>query len=230
MHCKHSALFNSAHLEWDHYHVEVLIEKLTGGLPSSEALIGPWMASRSAAALTPARVVEMTGEPIDRGAAQAARVLELDAEEIEKSHTVVFARIAGMAAYEGRCFAGALKEAANILKATEGAKTGIPVKNFRSKVVERVFVCERYATFPLDQVQLEERPISVMTRQGPRTSLKRCEVAHDVSVAFTLHVMADGIVKPTYLEAMVNYCCLNGFGADRSQGSGRAELVDFVRL
>lgn len=223
--CKHSPLFTAAHLQWTHYRVELMVEKLTGGLPSHEELIGAWMASRGAGPVTPTQVADLTSEPVDRVAAQADRVAELVGEEIEKTHTVVFARDDGRPAYEGRAFNGALKESANILKEQFG------VRNFRSKLVERVFVCERYSTFPAETViRIEERPISVMTRQGPRTSLKRCEVVESVPIAFTLHVLEDGVVKPTFLETMIRYSCLNGFGADRSQGSGRAEIVDFVRL
>lgn len=225
--CKHADIFRAQHLSWQHYRVELCIEKLTGGLPSHEGLIGAWMDSKNAKPTTPKEVAGRTGEPDDRVADHSARVAALAevADELVAQHTVVFARCGpGLAGYEGRCLNGALKEAANILK------DGFAVRNFRSKVAERIFVCERYSTFPTTSIRIEERPISVMTRQGPRTSLKRCEVVDDVPIAFTIHVLDDGVVKPTFLETMIRYTCLNGFGADRSQGSGRADLVDFVRL
>lgn len=224
--CQHAPLFKTQHLKWEHYRVELLCERLTGGLPAHEELLGAWMESRNAKPLTPPDVAARTSEPIDRVAAQEARVAELaDDEEIARRHTVVFARDAGgLPAYEGRQFAGALKEAANILKKP------FDVNNFRARLVERVFVCEHYASFPSEALSIEERTISVMTRQGPRTSIKRSEVATNVQIAFTLHVLADGIVKPTFLEQMVLYTCLNGLGADRSQGSGRCRMVDFVRV
>jgi hypothetical protein len=70
----------------------------------------------------------------------------------------------------------------------------------------------------------DSRPISVMTPQGPRTSIKRFEFMRNPTIVFDVRVLAggigDGLIDE---EALTDILCVGedlGLGADRSQGEG----------
>lgn len=68
------------------------------------------------------------------------------------------------------------------------------------------------------------RPISVLTRQGPRTAIKRFEYATEPVVEFEVKVLAGGIgdgkLDEAKLREMLEFGGMLGLGADRSQGEG----------
>ncbi len=191
---------------WDSHHVRIRVARLTAGIPANPKLLQAWLEANAA--------------PAGAAEDQAAMLERLDPEQ---THAVVFYRDEhGRPCYEGRNFKAALKEGANIIK---GPKL-LDVKNFRAKLAERVFVDPRLV--PIDaEIHRAERPISVMTMQGPRTSLKRFEYAADVELRFTVRVLRDGVVEPDHLRTILEYLQDGGIGADRSQGSGTFELLDF---
>ncbi len=150
---------------------------------------------------------------------------ELDPEE---THACIFYRDKqGRPSYEGRCFKAAFKEAANVLGSSTKRKGVLEEVNFRSKLAERVFVVERLVPLTGVQVLRFEKPISVMTMQGPRTSIKRAEYVEDVEMRFTLRVLKDNLVTADHLRTILEYMQVGGIGSDRSQGSGTFALMDF---
>lgn len=195
---------------WKEYDLELRVARLTAGIPANPKLLQAWLETNEA----PAEAI------VD----QKAMVARLDPEE---THAVVFYRDeTGRPCYEGRNMKAALKEGANILKSS------LNVKNFRSKLAERVFVhpqliplCE-VKEIP-DFVRRDERPISVMTMQGPRTSIKRFEYVEDVTLQFLVKVLDDDVVTEAQLVTILEYLQEGGIGADRSQGSGTFELIHF---
>ena len=79
-------------------------------------------------------------------------------------------------------------------------------------------------------IQVDDRPLTVMTMQGPRTSIKRFEYADSVPLSFTIRVLDDGVNKvgtEEQLREMLEYMRFNGIGSDRSQGSGTFTIDSF---
>jgi hypothetical protein len=90
----------------------------------------------------------------------------------------------------------------------------------------------------------ETRPISVITRQGPRTALKRFEYVTEPEIAFRIRVLAGGIGEEVFgktikerdnqreeiLLSMLELGCELGLGADRSQGEGTFDILAFARV
>jgi hypothetical protein len=76
---------------------------------------------------------------------------------------------------------------------------------------------------------VDERPISVMTRQGPRTAIKRFEYVTEPTITFTVQLLAGGIgdkiVSAIELKQMMELGGWLGLGADRSQGAGMFTVV-----
>jgi hypothetical protein len=204
---------------WNSYQVELTATRLTGGFPANPRLIESWLSSKKA-----------PKEALDAAKVQLERLAEIDLEE---THMVVFWRDRNLVAhYESRAFKAALKEGANILKGM------LDVKNFRARLAERVFVDPRIggceircrcgeAHHPEDFFHVEERPIQVMTMQGPRTSIKRVEYALEVPISFRIRVLNDGVIQESQLKTILEYLQDNGIGADRSQGSGTYSLERF---
>ncbi|MGH6877047.1 MAG: hypothetical protein ACREHV_06655 [Rhizomicrobium sp.] len=184
---------------WRYWQLTVEVDRLTGGIPANPKLLDAWL--------------EANGAPAEARAEQAATQAQLQGQEVEE-HTSAFARDAeGHPCYESRCMKAALKEAANILKEQIG------VRNARSKLAEQVFVGPKLVPIHAP-VKVEERVIHVMTRMGPRDSLKRYEFAEGVPLQFDLKGLLGGAFGTEELTTLVEYLRDGGIGADRSQGSG----------
>jgi hypothetical protein len=80
----------------------------------------------------------------------------------------------------------------------------------------------------------ESRPISVVTRQGPRTALKRYEYVNEAELQFAVVVLNDGVAGTLLAEddlrAILVFGEGLGLGADRSQGEGTYTLVSLEQI
>jgi hypothetical protein len=80
----------------------------------------------------------------------------------------------------------------------------------------------------------DSRPIAVVTRQGPRTSIKRFQYVNQPTLTFDLWVLAggvaDGICDEQKLRDVLEFGGWLGLGADRSQGEGTFTLTQLVEL
>lgn len=81
----------------------------------------------------------------------------------------------------------------------------------------------------------DEGPIHVQTAQGPRTAIKRVDYVSGINLKFeiwvltthgseTRHVGADDLKK------MLTFGQENGLGADRSQGHGKFDVIEFAKI
>ena len=201
---------SSAAVLWEDRRLVLDVDTLTAGIPANPKLLDAWLDKGAAGPTARADAAVM-----------AARLREQDVEE----HASVFARDGqGRPCYEGRALKAALKEAANILAAKKdriildsAGALGIP--NARARLAEHVFVTPKLVPIGVAP-RVTERVIHVMTRQGPRDSIKRAEVADDVTLTVTLRRLRVGVFTWDHLATLLDYLCLGGIGADRSQGSG----------
>jgi hypothetical protein len=81
----------------------------------------------------------------------------------------------------------------------------------------------------------EEKPIHVMTPQGPRTALKRVDYVEDCKLEFEVWVLQTETQEKRHIgeEELVQIITMmqeNGVGADRSQGGGKFDVVEFEKL
>lgn len=209
---------------WTNYEVSITVDRLVAGIPANGRMLDAWLAAKATRMKKlglPAELADVPTTPEEARAEHAATIEQLDPEE---THGVVFYRDQdGEPCYEGRCFKGGLKEAANI------RKDDLKVKAFRSKLAERVFVKPKLVRIT-SEVYFDERPLNAMTMQGPRTSIKRFEFAEDVKLSFRLKVLEDGVVTEEHLRDLLEYMQENGIGADRSQGNGTFEIVSFAAI
>jgi hypothetical protein len=206
---------------FDEYRVTMHLRDIAGGAPADPALIEAWVN---------AKCKDKTDE--ERKKIVDATVHELPSitEEEAKASWCRFKQDEKGAFIEGRQLKAALKESANVIKTVlENSKGEKGVTALKNKVAECVFVIDErvYLTDAAGKpysgaLPTEERPIHVMTRQGPRTSLKRNDLLKDVHIAFTVRLAKTGAVSEESLFGAFAYMQFLGLGADRSQGRGQA--------
>ena len=209
---------------FDNYRCRIKVGTLVGGKPKNPELIEAWVN---------AKCKDKT--EAERKRIRDAHVDTLDDEvdgQREKS-AIGFARVDGQLAIEGRQVKAMLKEAANIIKDKLPIKDG-KISSLKSKVADQVFVVEEWIKLGrTDPDDVDERPIHVMTRQGPRDSLKVCEILRDVEIEFTvrrLSASGKSSVPEKVLMAILDYAQSIGLGADRSQGAGVFEVLSVEKI
>jgi hypothetical protein len=214
------------------YKVEILLKDLVGGRPKTKKMIKSWVN-----ATCKKKSAEERQKIIDAHVSMLGEITEEKADD----QAIVFARMPdGQLAIEGRQVKAMLKEAGNICKEIVPAgrvKEGAPkegVTALRSKVADKMFVVEDY--IPLNRTEPDEtleKPIHVMTPQGPRDSIKKIEILRDVPVTFTIKRRRGpdrtGVPEKAML-AILDYAQTSGLGADRSQGRGQFEVINVERI
>jgi len=125
--------------------------------------------------------------------------------------------------YEGRCVRGHLKDCANQVK--DAIKP--EVRALKAKVANKVYVMTDIIPLMADGAQVQEiagtvqRFVQVMTRQGPRSTIKYVDYLEKPVLTFQLNVLDDGIITDDILNFIFEYGSVHGMGQERSQGWGR---------
>lgn len=207
---------------WNYHRLVLKLDNIAGGLPTDPRLIEAWQQAnwRKRAKLLPE-------DPQTPAEAAAGTVALLEGVTADEAGWTTFARgPGGYLCVEGRQIKAMLKESANIMKSM------IPINGkvipLRSKLAERVFVVERLIPFlpeTNEPTRMDERPIHVMTAQGPRDAIKRSDVMELVELVCTLKVLRDGMFTVEILRQLLSHAADNGLGADRSQGYGRFDFT-----
>ncbi|MGH9248060.1 MAG: hypothetical protein ACRD0W_00855 [Acidimicrobiales bacterium] len=206
---------------WTEYDLTLHVDRLVGGIPRHPEIVRRWQEARwpdkpmPQQQGDPATVDEATDRIVENLGSQA-----LSDEQVAGIWTG-FVEHDGQIALEARNVKAMLKESANIVKALGPRSAAGKTRPLRAQLAERVFVAPKFIlldrTTPDETV---ERPVHVMTAQGPRTALKRTDVLNKVVVPCVLRVLDDSMFPKTVLELILDHACENGLGTDRSQGNG----------
>lgn len=210
---------------FEYYKIRLHINDVVGGKPLDPKIIEGWVNSTN----------KKKSEE-ERQAIIAAHLETLpDAvEEKQTKQSCVFSRVGGQLVLECRQIKAMLKENANITKDLVPTSDGNGIKNLKSKVADQVFVMGTYVDlYRTEPDETLERPISVITVQGPRTSIKRVEIVRDTEIVFFVkRKRGNGKmdVPESVLMAILDYAQSNGLGADRSQGYGTFEVLEVKKV
>lgn len=120
--------------------------------------------------------------------------------------------------YEGRCIRGHIKDCASQIKDAIDPS----VKALKAKVANKVYVMTD--VIPLgakEPVGTEQRFVQVMTRMGPRSTLKFIDYLEKPTLRFQLNVLDDKVITTEILSSIFEYGSIHGLGQERSQGWGR---------
>lgn len=205
------------------YTLVMHVDSLHGGIPKHPEIVRRWQeanwpanpsALKEGDPTTPQDAADKTVDLLGEGA--------LDAEEKIQGIWTGFVQQGDTVMVESRQIKAMLKESANIIKnLPELRNTKGKAPYLRAQLAERVFPKEKLIRIGTTaDVQVEERPIHVMTRQGPRAALKRVDLLEKATVECTLMVLEDGVITEDLLRVILDHASYNGFGTDRSQGNG----------
>ena len=158
--------------------------------------------------------------PIDELTEEVAEkvgLIEEDQEEV-KFGWATFPKDDTGLYYEGRCIRGHLKDCAAQVRGFLEPE----VKALKAKVANKVYVMTD--VIPLgakEPAGTEARYVQVVTRLGPRSTIKYVEYLEKPSLVFELKVLNDGVITPEILNTIFEYGSIHGMGQERSQGWGR---------
>lgn len=136
--------------------------------------------------------------------------------------------------YEGRCVRGHLKDCA-----LQVAPFFPTVLNFRAKFVNKVYVAtdkvhlaraESIGQAIMQPDGTEQRFIQVLTRQGPRSSMKNIDYVVAPRITFILKVLNDTVITEQHLRAVFEYGGTHGMGQERSQEWGHYRLESLEQI
>jgi hypothetical protein len=208
---------------YDVYKISLRIrERLCGGVPKNPDLLKGWIASTT----------EHNDAQTD---AQVAAVREALLEPTEEKSWNGFQGDEKLGLFiESRQVKALCKECASMLRITTqkiGSKQifqhGFEIKG--SERADRIYLGTKVPT------GYSEGPIHVQTAQGPRTAIKRVDYVEHVTLSFEIWVLhTEGGEKRHVgeedLQRMFTFGQENGLGADRSQGHGKFDVVEFQRI
>jgi hypothetical protein len=207
---------------WTYYRLDLIIDRLVGGIPKHPDIVRRWQEARWPA--SPEKKL-LPGDPKtpEEAAAQTVADLGNQAMSIEEATAGIwtgFPEKDGTLVLEARLIKAMLKESANIVRNYPETYKNGKATYLRAQVAERVFVAPKFISLGVTEALSLERPIHVMTPQGPRTALKKTDYLDDVKVSCDLKVLNDGLITKKILDIILEHASENGLGTDRSQGNG----------
>jgi hypothetical protein len=123
-----------------------------------------------------------------------------------------------------------LKDCAGVVgkQAKNGKVPEMPkVLNFRAKAVESVYIKENrlhilngQGDIAKEATGYRDATLSVMTARGPRTCLKRVDYIEPAVIKATI-LLYPGEITRDWIDVLLTYGCVHGFGQDRSLQFGR---------
>lgn len=211
---------------WVEYDLELNVTRIIGGIPRHPSVVQRWQEARwpdLASKLQP-------GDPANPTEAAEITVEGLGSQALSEAEVkgiwTGFMERDGQLVIEARQVKAMLKESANIVRTMAPMQVRGKVIPLRARLAERVFVHPLWIPLgvaePTDTI---ERPLHVMTAQGPRTALKRTDYVDDAKLVCELRVLNDGVISEAMLRFILDHAAENGVGADRSQGSGTFEYT-----
>lgn len=224
-------------LKWDVFLLRMQFEgRIMGAVPMERQIVKGWLETKA-----PTHAPE-GARPLDELAAEVEQSTAWvdDVEETESTRedpegmkrvTSVFQKHPekGYLAVRAGTIRAHLKDCARQL--FQAKQVNVPV--FRSKVANFVYVKPYWV--PIVRTDGEnghvlrkpdgwdERPIHVITMQGPRSALKKSMFVEDVELWTVIGLLQNPFVKPEHLELILTYGGIHGYGAERSLGEGQYE-------
>lgn len=228
---------------WKKYEVELKMEgRFAASLPKTKEEIEQMLQHRMP--ITPPENFTPIAKLTEEVARKVAAPTEGEEEEEElKYGWATFPKNEEGLYYEGRCIRGHLKDCANQIKDLLDPA----VKALKAKVANKVYVMtdviplliweddepHKKGDIPMTRslrtakeiAGTEQRFVQVMTRLGPRSTIKYVDYLDKPTLKFRLNVLDDGIITREILDSIFEYGSIHGLGQERSQGWGRYEFT-----
>lgn len=222
------------------YRVQIQVrELLIGGVPSDPSVIRKWLETRLGLGdaaldeLLSATVAERNG-PMSAEEKVDAIMASDGAPSITGFKRDV---ITGELVYEGRCMKSALKESMNSsFPGTDwpGKKDRAETKPLRKGLMRYAAEAVHVDDYSIglgvkEPTRVEEHIKHPMTPTGPISTISRVEVVERPTLTFTVKVRDDFLPRAAWGRIWQTAEEI-GIGAERSQGYGKFDLVEFDRM
>ena len=210
---------------YDHYAVTIRFrDRVCGGTPKNPEVLRTWIVSK-------------TGHDDETTTAQEKAAREALLEPTEEKSWIGFPADEHGLFLWARQIKALFKESATMLRVTTtklGSKQ-IFQHGFEIKSVEKSRPADRIYLGTKEPTAWAEGPIHVTTAQGPRTALKRVDYVERPTITFAIWVLRTEAAEKRHvgeeeIVKMLTFGQENGIGADRSQGHGKFDVVEFQRL
>jgi len=195
-------------------------DRLCGGVPQNKDLIETWVKARTGYddELTQAQTKEAVNDLVD--------------DVMEKSWVGFFSDERGLWLHS-RNVKAAFKQGASMLRLTKTKAGSKQIFNEGMEIKSATGDHKLYFARKKPD-GTEEKPIHVMTAQGPRTALKRFDYVNGVILKFEIWVLKTAPQESRHigeedLVKVLTFMQENGIGADRSQGEGKFEVIEFAK-
>lgn len=208
---------------YDIYRVKLAMrDRLYGGIPRNKDLIKAWVEASTGYA-----------DEISEKLTEEAKDKMVD--NVAEKSWIGFYRDEKKGLYlEARCVKAAIKQCASVLGITK-QKRGSKQILHEGAEVKAMDGGNRLWLGKQEADGIDERPIHVMTPQGPRTALKRGDYVEGVVLEFEIWVLTTAAQETRHigeeqLRDILTLAQENGIGADRSQGKGKFDVVEFTKV
>jgi hypothetical protein len=212
---------------YDIYRVKIRFrDKVCGGTPKNPELLAGWIAATT----------EHKDEKTDAQVDEAKAALLEPAEEKSWNGFPMEQVLDTTGVFLwSRQIKALFKECATMLRLTldkRGSKQifqhGFEIKGLTKE--DRVFLKREHVVAKADGY--DEGPIHVATAQGPRTAIKRVDYVEKATLEFDVWVLSTATAETRHIGEkdivkMLTFGQENGLGADRSQGRGKFDVIDF---
>lgn len=203
---------------------------LCGGSPRYDKVVEDWVHRRAASEAALAGLENP--KSLEEVVKERKATLDPVSEEDEMSKVWVgFQRDAKGLFIRGANLRAHLKDCASVLGEKAQKTVGddkLEIQAFRSKFVNRVYVKENRLHILNSKGQVYKEPTShrdatmtVMTRMGPRTCLKRVDFCEPARICATILLLRGGPITRKHLKMCLEYGKVHGFGQDRSLQYGQ---------
>lgn len=184
-------------------------------------LMAVWLRTKLADKMTEDEIAELAEKTFDEAFNEASEAKSCTFKSTDE----------GVLYLEGRQVKALIKEAGSRMgfgKAVKGQRPSL-----KQDLHEAVHVDEDVLLLTRDGEQItspdgvETRPIHVMGPQGPRTAIKSVDYVTRAEIRFTCRVLKHCGVTVDVLKQILAFAQDLGLGADRSQGAGKFEVIEF---
>lgn len=222
-------LLDSSHL-YNRYRIKIEVrERLDGGVPKDPKLIEGWVAAKTGHDDEKTKkLVEEHMPDIDPVTEGVAEGMWTGFKKDDTGHYI-----------ETRQVKALFRESATMLSITKKKRGSKQILQHGFEVRGENGGSKIYLGTDGDGEKLiieqEEKAIHVMTRQGPRSAIKRCDFATNAVLEWEVWILRTAPAETrrigkTELELMLTHAQENGLGANRSQGSGKFDVTEFEVL
>lgn len=211
---------------WTNYRITWrFLTRLCGQTPADPDIISRWIATRA-----PENKPAAGGKTLQEINEEVLASLETEPDE-KKASVLVFQRHEGQIVMRAATVRAHMKDCARQISSLYVGKI-VGERSFAVRIINGLYHDEREYWLPVRQLDgtpmtetsgIYQKPVHVMSPQGPMNSIKAIEFIEPPSmITFVVKVLGKA-VSVSDMETLFSYGGVHGYAGERSDGEGRYE-------